>query len=235
MEGIANRMKLLTRSTATAVVALGLSVGVGTAAFAVQEPPPVPRSGTESAPLPNKRRCVKAINRRVIDLAKWSARLSLRPNLSQAQKDELMGQLKAVSDQLLTTALPAVQNATTRAQLRAACKTITENYRVYLVVHPRTFITANAYAWQKRIAELQTKADMLEAAGKNTAAAEALLAHAKGLADAIPGTVQPIQPATWNANPAGTKIIFTTAKGQLTTIKADVQAAARMLRRLART
>lgn len=225
-------MKLLTRSTATGLLALGLSFGMGTTAFASHDPDPVPPAPTESLPEANKRRCVKAIERRVIDLATWSARINLRNNLTPAEKADLVGQMTTTSNGLLTVALPAVQNATTRTELKAACKAILTEYRVYLVVHPRVFITANALGWLHRITELEAKALVLHNADKDTTVIDALLLQARNLATPIPASIAGVTPASYNADPAGTKILFHGVKGTLKTVELDVKAAAKLIRKL---
>jgi len=227
-------MKLFTRSTATGLLAIGLSLGIGaSASFAVSDPPAIPNAPSEgAAPAASKKHCIRLIERRVVDLAKWSARVQFRMNLTQAQKDELIGEMKATSDALIAVALPNVQNATTKAQLKAACKAIFTDYRVYLVVHPRTFITANAWGWLARIDELQAKADALEAQGKDTSIAEAYLAQARNLALPIHDQLDGITPQVWNADPVGTKAKFKSAKSALRTVQFDVKQAAKILRQL---
>ena len=225
-------MRLLTRSGATGLLALGLSFGVATSAFAVDDPPPVPHSVDEEAPAHSKRRCLKAIERRVVDLAAWSARISFRNNLTPEQKADLVGQMTATSDGLLNVAKPAVEAATTRAQLKAACKAILTDYRVYLVVHPRVLITAAAWGWLHRIGELEVKASVLKAADKDTTVIDGLLLHARNTATPIPGAVAGVTPASYNADPAGTKILFNTAKGDLKTVEQDVKQAAKLIRHL---
>jgi hypothetical protein len=208
-------MKLLSRSTATGLLALGISLGVGSAAFAVDDPGPVTPAPSEALPPNSKGRCEGAIMRRVVHLATWKARLNTRTNLTVDEKAALSAQLDTVSSGLITVALPAVQRAKTKAELRAACQAVTQNYRVYLVVHPQVFITAAAQGWQHRIDELQEKAAALKAAGKKTDTIDALL-------------------ASYNADPAGTKILFNTAKGQLETVRHDVRAAAKLIRHLSK-
>jgi hypothetical protein len=225
-------MKIITRSTATGLLALGLSVGVAAPTFAVDDPPPVPPAPSEGIPSTSRSRCVGAINRRVVHLATWSARISLRQNLTEAQKSELIGEMTVVSNGLLTVALPAVQNAATRTELRAACRAVFTDYRVYLVVQPRTFITANAWGWLKRIDELQAKALELQTAGKDTTVIDGLLAHAEGLALPIHDQLDGIDHTVYNNDPVGTRTTFNTARGTLKTVQDDVKQAAKLIRKL---
>jgi len=225
-------MKFLTRSTATGLLAIGLSFGLATAAVASDDPGPVPPSPSESVPDGSKRRCTKAIERRVIDLATWSARINLRNNLTPTQKADLVGQMTTTSNGLLTVALPAVQNATTRTELKAACKAILTDYRVYLVVHPRVFITASALGWLHRITELEAKALVLHNAGKDTTVIDALLLQARNLATPVPASIAGVTPASYNADPAATKILFNGAKGTLKSVELNVKAAAKLIRKL---
>lgn len=227
-------MKLLNRSTATGLLALGLSLGIGaSSALAVQEPPTVPAESSEAPPKLNKGRCISAINRRVRDLKSWTREIQRRKNLTVEQKAALVAQMSAVSNALITVAKPTVQQATTKEALKAACKAIVSEYRVYVVVHPRVFITAAAWGWQARIAELQLKADALEAQGKDTTEVEQLLADAKALVDPIPASIAGIDPATYNADPAGTKAIFKSKRADLGAARAKIREAAMKMRVLA--
>lgn len=205
-----------------AALAVTLAGVVGAAGIASAENP-APRSApmTDTAPRPApmidtaRSRCIDAIDRRVDSLATWSGRIAAMPRLTADQRAELLGDLSSVSGALTSVALPAVQAAADRASLTEACTAVTEDYRVYKVVQPRTRVTANGYRMATAVAGIQAKSAELATAGMDTTAADALLAGATTLIDTAVDSVGGITAEDYNADPSGTEARFAAARADL--------------------
>jgi hypothetical protein len=101
--------------------------------------------------------------------------------------------------------------------LRGLIADIAEEFRVYLLVVPKTYLVGGADATDKataRLTELATKLqgliDRAKAAGKDVSRAQALLddmeaktGQAEALIDPVVGSIMPLSPADWNDGVAG--------------------------------
>jgi hypothetical protein len=101
--------------------------------------------------------------------------------------------------------------------LRALIVDIAEEFRVYLLVVPKTYLVAGADATDKaaaRLAQLATKLqeliDRAKDAGKDVTRAQALLddmeaktGQADALIDPVVSSIMPLSPADWNQGVAG--------------------------------
>ncbi|MCU1344417.1 MAG: hypothetical protein JWL70_683 [Acidimicrobiia bacterium] len=223
-------MKLI-RTTAAATLTAGLALG----AFAgIAQAAPTSGTGATTADVAGttKARCDAAIDKRVNDLATWTSKVNAASHLTADQRTTLVNELTATSTGLTTVAKPAVDNAADKAALKAACRAIVENYRVYLVIEPQVRLTAAADAEQAGIADLQTKAAAAKASGIDTSAVDALLTTAAGLESGAASKISPITPASYNADPAGTKAVFVSVRSDLRQGHLDVVQARRALAQL---
>jgi hypothetical protein len=117
----------------------------------------------------------------------------------------------------LTTLKGQIDSDTTLAALRADVGKIAPDYRVYLLVVPKTHLVVAADATEKASArfgplstELQNLINEVKAGGKNVDAAQAKLddmnakvAQANGLIAPVAGSILGLSPADWNNGTAG--------------------------------
>ena len=110
-----------------------------------------------------------------------------------------------------------IDSDTTVAALRLDVAKIAPDYRVYLLVVPKTHLVNAADATEKASArfgplasELQNLINQAKAGGKNVTAAQAKLddmiakvAQANGLIAPVAGSILPLSPAGWNNGTAG--------------------------------
>ncbi|HLY13964.1 MAG TPA: hypothetical protein VKR24_06405 [Candidatus Limnocylindrales bacterium] len=127
----------------------------------------------------------------------------------------------------LTTLKVSIDADTTIATLRTDIAKIAPDYRVYLLVVPKTHIVAAADGAAKVSAkfgplatELQNLINQAKADGKDVTAAQAKLddlnakvGQANGLIAPVAGTVLPLSPADWNSGAA--KPVFQAARTSL--------------------
>jgi len=203
-----------TRFALAGVVAAGLSLGVASSAFAVSDPvvPPAPGEGHIPTKKPG---CLRAIDRRVRDLAHWSTEISRRSNLDSTEKASLESNLAATSTALTSVAEPAVVAATTPSALATACAAIVTDYRVYTVVHPQVFLTAAADAWQHRLDTLQATATALSGGGKNISKVTPLLTQAQNLLSPIAPALAAVTPSSYDLAPRTTAAAFAAERRSL--------------------
>jgi hypothetical protein len=116
----------------------------------------------------------------------------------------------------LTTLKATIDADTTIASLRTDIAKIAPDYRVYLLVVPKTHIVAAADGAAKTSArfvplasELQNIINLAKADGKDVTAAQAKLddlnakvSQANGLIAPVAGSVLPLSPADWNSGAA---------------------------------
>jgi len=127
----------------------------------------------------------------------------------------------------LATLKASIDADTTIASLRTDIAKIAPDYRVYLLVVPKTHIVAAADGSAKVAAkfgaletELQNLINLAKADGKDVTAAQAKLddlnakvGQANGLIAPVAGTVLPLSPADWNSGAA--KPVFQAARTSL--------------------
>ena len=227
-------MKFFTRTALAGVVAIGLSAGLATAAYATNDPSPVPASPGEGVGVNAKDRCNAAIDRRLADLTRWTTRINSRTNLTSDQKTTIVGYMTPVSLALTTVAKPALDAAVTKPEIRAACRAIVRDYRVYRVVHPQVFITAAADAWLNRLDALATKSATLAGLGKDVTKLNEKIAAALALVSPIPPAMAALTPAGYNAAPRATDHQLRRYRHQLERARWLIRHAERIARRLAK-
>jgi len=232
-------MNRITRTALTTVAATGLTLAIGSAAFANDTPPNPPVPSAPSAPSDNvgttKARCDAAIDKRVGDLAAWTVKIESMARVSDSDKAALTAELASTSNDLLTVAKPAVDNAPDKVSLQAACKSIVLDYRVYRVVHPQVFLTATADAELEAISTLQAYSATLKDQGADTTAVDALLGQAAASVQQVPTNLASITPASYNSDPAATSAVIAADRAELKTVRAEIRQARTMLRKLAKS
>jgi hypothetical protein len=162
-----------------------------------------------------KARCIKAVDDRLTALDKLSGVVDGRAAVTDDHQATLDGQISSARDGL-TALRSTIEADTDAAALREHCTQIVTDYRVFLLVVPRTHevvvsdtIVAGADRLAARTDELKTAIDQAEAAGKDVThdrelfdAMQASLTAARNGAAGVPDTVIGLTPADWNSGAA---------------------------------
>ncbi|MEY2418616.1 MAG: hypothetical protein QOG90_1296 [Actinomycetota bacterium] len=177
-------MKLRTLVTATAVtVTLALTPAVAIAQTR-------DRSQAQDARMDRvKSRCLAAIDRRQQAIVELNNRLDNRSNLS----DDHRAALKDIDDHTssgLASLANQIQSEDNAQELRAECRQIVDDYRVFVLVRPRARLVVASDRELAAVAKLrdaadriQTKIDEATHDGKDTSKAEADLAKMRSAID----------------------------------------------------
>lgn len=182
-----------------------------------------------------KDKCNAAIDHRHTTLAALDQRANAAVALTAAHRSTIETTIDATNTGL-DSLKPAIDAATDRATLTAACHPITVDYRVYVLVVPQSSMAIGFDIDAAAVTTLdafETSADAIIAAekalGKDTTAAEATLASLRiesgAVAAAIDGkadNVLTVKPADWNADNAVLKPYresLATAVGHLRTAR----------------
>jgi hypothetical protein len=136
-----------------------------------------------------KTRCLAQIDRRQRALVELNSRLDSRDHLS----NEHRAALKAIDDQTssgLTTLANTIQGEDNGQELRAECRQIVDDYRVFVLVRPRARLVVASDRALAAVTKLRDVADRIQAAidkakddGKDPAAAEAEQANMRAAID----------------------------------------------------
>jgi hypothetical protein len=159
--------------------------------------------------------CEHAIDDRSAALDKLAAAVDGRPAVTDEHQATLDGQLADASSGL-TALRDAIATDTDPASLKADCQAIVQDYRVFLVVVPRTHevvasdaLVDGADKLSARVGDLQSAIDTAEANGHDVthdrellADLQAKVASAHDAAAGVPATVIGLTAADWNAGTA---------------------------------
>jgi hypothetical protein len=234
---VSSRSRTRTLRAVCASLALSVAAVGGTTHFAgategndSSTPSTVPASPSEGTGK-SKAGCLNQVDRRVRDLAAWTTKVNAMTQVSAATKAALTTQMATVSTQLTTVAKPAIEAATTNDAIKAACKAVGENYRVYKLVHPQVFLTAGADETLTKVADLRAR---LAAAtgGAGNADVTKLLDDAAALATPVPAAVAGFTPASYNANQGAAKAALDKARADLKTARHKVKDASKQVKKL---
>lgn len=245
-----NRMKLITRTVVAGALTLGLVGGLASTASAAGDPTPVPGSPGEGGRLyhadrtlaENQAKCTKAVDKRVRDLAKWSAQVNQRYSRGQitlAQRDAIVAIITDSSTALTTVAKPAIA-AADAGTIAAACSDVINVYRVYKVVHPKVFLLAAANAWSNRIGALQTASGLLTGKTVDTKFVERLnalnarITRASSLVDPVSTNAAALTAAGYNASPKTVERQIKSMRRDLERARGVIKSAERQARSLNR-
>jgi hypothetical protein len=137
-----------------------------------------------------KQRCLAAIDRRQRAIVELNNRLDNRGQLT----DEHRAALKQIDDTTsagLTSLANTIQGEDNADELRAECRQIVEDYRVFALVRPRARLVAVSDRELAAVPKLRDAADRIQAAigkakadGKDTSKPEADLATMRSAIDA---------------------------------------------------
>ncbi len=191
------------RWTAVAVVA-GILVALAPSATA-QTPRPAERS-IENI----QQHCIKAIDDRLARIDRLQNAVASSHHVTARHEAILEDQL-AEAQAGLTRLKAQIRTEDDREELKAECKSIVEDFRIYVLVTPRTMLTlaadaatATANKLAEVAARIQNAIDEAAAAGKHVTQAQAehdsMVAHteaAKSAAWGVPDTVLPLTPQDW--------------------------------------
>jgi len=210
-----SRIRTLQSATAIAATALALTAGVVPASASAASAAGPKASST-------KARCNMAIDERLFILSIAEQRIGEVKRLTATQKAAQIAGIDQVEANLVNVNRPAVNSATTRAAVKASCSAIYADNRVYAVVIPQLFISVRIDEFGTAFAKFNPMIAEQRAAGRDTAAIEALVSTAAGHVDAAAATVSGVTPAQFNADPAAVRAAFDTAQAELQAALADV-------------
>jgi hypothetical protein len=220
-----------------------LAVPLATPVLAQDEPAQSEsQTATTRVPRPSidietvRARCLDAVDRRFTTLDELDAAVSGAQRLSDAQEAALHATIDATRSGL--TGLRAeIEGDTDTAELRADCKRIVDDYRVYVLLAPQVRLLVGADSAQSVVATLESVIPRLQAAiddaaanGEDVTEATRLLeavkadtAEADALSQHVLDTVSPLTPADFNDGTATP--VLRQARADLATVAADLASA----------
>lgn len=184
----------------------------------------VPAGASTSAPVASytKAKCNQAINERLFILDISEQRINNVRRLTAEQKAAQIAGIDAVQAHLINVNRPALDAATTRSAIRAACQAIYTDNRVYAVVIPQLFASVRIDEFGNAFEKFDPMVAEKKAAGADTAAIEALVTSAKGHVDTAAALVSGITPDSFNADPTGTRAKFQQVTDELNAALGDM-------------
>ncbi len=234
-------MNPLRTRLAAAAVGAGLILALPATALAADSDSTRPRDRTRPAlaeatrdPEVLKARCREAIAKRLTALETASNRLGEARHVTDEHEEILAGIISDTAASL--TALDGEIAADTEAEaLKAHCRSIFEDHRVFALVLPRTRLVVSSDTAVAAADRLDQAADRIEqaiakaeAAGKDVTQAKADLEtmrseidSARTTADGVPGDILDLTPADWNADHE----VLTPAREALRSARGDLKAA----------
>ncbi len=247
--------------TATALLAVGLLVLTSVGAVSAAEDQVTPRPGDRSCRLPASERAENSvgnlrqvgdcmIDRRLELLGRLADRVDSAKVLTDADRSALSGQIAAASSGL-TALRDTIDHETDVDALKADLKKIVTDYRVYVLVAPKTRLVIGADGallvagrFDTLGAKLAGRIADAAAQGKDVTAAQAALdamnakvSQARGLAQPLPAALLPLTAADYNAGTAqpvlnNARATLVQTRDLLKGARADAKACARALRAL---
>ena len=200
-------LRSLATATAAGLVLSAGALGLGaTSAGAAVRGPAVTAS---------KAACHRAIDQRLFVLAISEQRIGQVRRLTDAQRATQISGIDAVEANLTTVNRPALNAAVGRAQIRAACRAIYDDNRVYAVVVPQLFASVRIDELGNAVERFGPKISAALAADRDTSAVEALVGEASAHLDTASAIVSAITPDSFNADPDGTRAQFSSATDEL--------------------
>lgn len=162
-----------------------------------------------------KAKCQQEINRRLFTLTISKQWIGQAPRLTTEQRTSMIAGLDSVMTQLTTVNRPALEAATTKTAVQAACQAVYADNRVYAVVIPQLLLTVRADQLAAGHDLLAARSAEKAAAGADTTELDAHLAAASAKTTAAQTAVAAVTPASFNADPAGTRAVFDQAAADL--------------------
>lgn len=230
-------LRLIRGGLLLATTTLALGMAAGAVAVPAQAAPPqfagplvAPQ---ERDPVAFKKLLTVRLDGRLVALKAYALAVKNSPRLSDGHEGTLRDAIDA-EIKGLTELRTKVQGETTAAALKADAQSMVNDYRVYLLVRPQVHVAVGGDTATAAVKRLHDAIDKIgkalakaKAAGKDTAAAEAKLAEAKGKVDAaeagLAGVVDGL--LTVEPGPDGEAI-----KGQTAAARGKVKAARAQLK-----
>ncbi|MEX0875344.1 MAG: hypothetical protein WD646_02445 [Actinomycetota bacterium] len=181
-----------------------------------------------------KQRCIRAIDARLHRIDRLQNAVSSSRHVTPRHEAILEGQL-ADAQAGLTRLKAQIRAEDDREEIRRLCRSIVTEYRIYVLVTPRTMLTLAADAAVAAANKLDDVADRIQyaideaaAEGKDVTEAQAQLdsmrSHieaAKASAGSVPDAVLPLTPSDW----PGAQEVLRQAKQDLDEAREDLRAA----------
>lgn len=155
--------------------------------------------------------CNHEIDRRLFTLAIADNWIVTARRLSGEERATMLASNDSVRRHLLDVNRPAVNAASNRGELAAACEAIFSDNRVYLVVVPQLMITIRATQIADVLEALDGLADRKAAEGHDTTEVEGWLAEASVQNEAAFAAVTSVTVESYNADPAAGRAAFDSA------------------------
>lgn len=224
-------MKLRTPRVLGAVLIAGLTIGIAAPAFAAtttrERSSDVSSTDIENA----KARCVQAIDHRLDTMAKMQSQLDAADFVTEAHTNSLQSIINSTNSGLRNLR-DGINSSEDPNEVRAMCKSIGPDYRVYLVVVPQARLTVGA----DRITHSQARFDDLTA--KFDATADRAVEQfdvAISLVDGVSDSVLAVTPAGFDEGPGQVTLEVAresigTSVGQLRSARATGQKAVQALK-----
>ena len=155
--------------------------------------------------------CNHEIDRRLFVLAIADNWVNNARRLSDEERATMLASNASVRDHLENVNRPAVNAATNREELAAACDAIFTDNRVYLVVIPQLLITIRSTQIADGLEALSGLADRKASEGHDTTEGAGWLAEATTHIDAAVAASTSVTVESFNADPAAGRAAFDTA------------------------
>ncbi|HEY7134940.1 MAG TPA: hypothetical protein VIB48_07735 [Acidimicrobiia bacterium] len=229
-----------TRWSAAAFLAAGATLALATAAPAGAAPVRTDELGAIQT------RCERAIDQRLTTLGDLTERVGGAQHLSADDRGELTAEIDHDTSGL-SALRTTIAGESTLASLRQDCRAIVDDYRVYVLLAPKTHLVVGADAADAALdafssadASLSAAIDRARTNGTDAAAIadaqakqqdmNAQTTRARGLVDPIVPAVIALTPADFNAGTAGPKLdssrqSLRDARAALAAAKGDLDAA----------
>ncbi len=163
-------------------------------------------SVTSVAPIARERvLCNVKIDNRLGALETLQAHIDATSHLTADQKAPIDSSIAQTINVLNTVYRPAVNSATTRTALNAACNSIYVDLRIFVVYLPDQIYTGDLDALGNYQAKLQTAVTAQQAAGTDTTTEQAQLDDATAKMADAQTKIASVTPDSFNADPAGTR------------------------------
>lgn len=185
----------------------------------------LPAGATPTGPKPGsivKSACLAAVDTRINALGVTNTKVAEAKRLTADQKASMQAGIAVVSTNLTTINRPAIESASSRASLKAACGAVYSENRVFAVVIPQLFMTMRAEELGNAVDKMTPLAAELKSAGKDTTTLDALLADATVQISGATADFSSVTPDSFNADKAAAAASFEAAREKLQAAFVDV-------------
>jgi len=159
--------------------------------------------------------CTLKVDQRVDALGGLQARIDATGHLTADQKAPIDASIAQSIALLNTVYRQAIAQASTKAALNTACQSVYIDLRIFVVYLPQEIYTGDLDALGNFGVKLQTAVDTERADGTDTTADQALLDDATAKMADAQAKIASVSPASYNADPAGTKATWDAVRGDV--------------------